>query len=281
MYLPHVQVPELDQCDYESLRPTKHRQQLPPSPPTSSHSPDKVPRLSHPQNAPLTSQEPLQSPKKRRWEEDNCAPYSDSKKRRIEDWIRSTRSRRENCPPRIELKDPVTEKGQYASAPRDSCPPRLETNDLDAGRGSRPLLEVLQEMSQSQSQSQSQKQSLGAGSVTSGRNARSTTSHLDYRSILRNNCVHIDHTGERIPPELRAFLDSSIIKQQSEPLSPEAIAEAVKAAIEIADSPESNIYDLTGTALLPVKRSDVGRAGNTPWHTDTLPKTDAYDIPLA
>ncbi|KAK0887583.1 hypothetical protein LTR02_017097 [Friedmanniomyces endolithicus] len=127
----------------------------------------------------------------------------------------------------------------------------------------------------SQSQQQSQKQSFGAGSITSGRNARSVTYHPDHRSILRNNRRHIDHTGKKIPPELREFLDSSILKQQSEPLTPEAIAEAVQTAIEIAESPENNIHDLNGTAMLPIKRSDVGRGGNTPWYTDTLPKSDA------
>ncbi|KAK0951679.1 hypothetical protein LTS16_026040 [Friedmanniomyces endolithicus] len=129
----------------------------------------------------------------------------------------------------------------------------------------------------SQSQQQSQKQSFGAGSVTSGRNARSVTSHPDYRSVLRNNCIHIDHTGKKIPPELREFLDSSIIKQKSEPLTPEAIAEAVQTAIEIADSPESNIYDLNGTAMLPIKRSDVGRGGNTPWSTWTVEENAVID----
>ncbi|KAI4169336.1 MAG: hypothetical protein LQ346_008974 [Caloplaca aetnensis] len=121
----------------------------------------------------------------------------------------------------------------------------------------------------------------GAGSSTSGRNARSVTSHPDYRSTLRNNGIYIDHTGVKIPQELREFLDSNILKQQSDPLTPDAIAEAVNTAIEIADSPKSNIYDLNGTAMLPIKRSDVGRGGNIPWYTDTLPKIKAYGIPPA
>ena len=265
-----------DECDSKSLRPAKRHQQLPPTPRTSSHSLDKVTRPSRPQDAPLTLPESSQFSRKRKFEDHNPAPNTRNK-RRIEDWLQSTRSRRKSCPPRVELKDRDTDKGQYASARRHSCPPRPEISEPDAVKGQRPLLEVLQEMSQSQSQ----KQSFGAGSVTSGRNARSVTSHPDYRSILRNNGIYIDHTGAKIPQELREFLDSSILKQQSDPLTPEAIAEAVNTATEIADSPESNIYDLNGTAMLPIKRSDVGRGGNTPWYTDTLPKTDAYDTPLA
>ncbi|KAK1093105.1 hypothetical protein LTR48_003005 [Friedmanniomyces endolithicus] len=260
-----------DGCGPETPRPPKRQQQLPPSPSTLGHSLDRVSRPSHPQDLPLTPPEPSRFSEKREFGDDNPAPNSPNK-RRIEEWLSSTRSRRKSCPPRLELKVPDSDKGQPTLA-------RKETSGPDRGNGLRPLIELLQDMSQSQQQSQTQ--SFGAGSVASGRNARSVTSHPDYRSVLRNNCIHIDHTGKKIPPELREFLDSSIIKQRSEPLTPEAIAEAVQTAIEIADSPESNIYDLNGTAMLPIKRSDVGRGGNTPWYTDTLPKSDAYDTPLA
>ncbi|KAK0263591.1 hypothetical protein LTR35_017520 [Friedmanniomyces endolithicus] len=272
--LPH----SFDGCDSENPRPPKRHQQLPPTPSTPSHSLDRFFRPSPPEDVPLKPPEPSQFSKKRRFEDDNPAPNPQNK-RRVEDWLRSTRPRRKSCPARLELKVPDSDKGQRTLARSDSCPPRPQTSDPDPGNGQRPLLEVLQEMSQSQQQSQ--KQSCGAGSITSGRNARSVTYHPDYRSTLRNNRIHIDHTGKKIPPELREVLDSSILKQQSEPLTAEAIAEAVQTAIEIADSPENNIYDLNGTAMLPIKRSDVGRGGNTPWYTDTLPKSDAYDTPLA
>ncbi|KAK5117594.1 hypothetical protein LTR62_005016 [Meristemomyces frigidus] len=200
-------------------------------------------------------------------------------KGRVEDWLQSTRSRRKSCPARLEGKDPDFQKLQRTLARSDSCPSQPETSNADAGDGQRPLLEVLREMSRSRQQSQ--KQSFGASSITSGHNARSVTGNPDYRSVLRNNGIHMDHTGKKIPPELQSFLDSSIFKPRSEPLTPEAIVDAVQTAMEIADSLESNIYDLGGTAMLPFKRADVGRGGNTPWYSDNLPKSDAYETPLA
>ena len=283
---PHIQCPEFERLlerpffhsfdgyDSESLRRTRRHQQLPSIPPTPSHSLDKVSRPNLPQAAPLTPLEPPQFSKKRPVEDHNTAPNT-PKKRRIEDWLQHPRSRRRSCPPRLELEHPDTHKGQWASTRRDSCPPRLEIRDPDTGKGQRPLLEVLQELSQSQ------EQDFGPGSATPGGNARSVTSHPDYRSILRNNGIYMDHAGAKIPQELREFLDSSILRQQSAPLTPEAITQAVNTATEIADSPESSIYDLIGTAMLPIKRSDIGRGGNTPWYLDTLPKSDVYETPLA
>lgn len=165
----------------------------------------------------------------------------------------------------IEAQSPYAEKGQWPFARRSSCPTRPASSDLEigdpwAGEG---------------------QQSFSAESATSRRVARSSTSHPDYRSILRNNSIYIDYTGAKIPQELREFLNSNILKPPSDPLADGAIDEAVKTATELADSTESNIYDLVGTAILPVKRSDVGRGGNTPWYPDTLPKSQAYEIPLA
>ena len=71
-----------------------------------------------------------------------------------------------------------------------------------------------------------------------------------------------------------------ILKERSTKLSPEVIAEAVDTAINIADSPERNVYDLQDTAILPIKRSDIGRGGNTTWFPDGLPSNEAYGIPL-
>ncbi|KAL8989245.1 MAG: hypothetical protein Q9177_001828 [Variospora cf. flavescens] len=262
-----------DGRDPDSLHPTKRHQQLPPTLLIPRHSLDKVPRPSCPQAAPLTPPESSPFLRKRKFENENSALNTPTK-RRIEDWLWSTCPRRGSCPPRAGLSDPDahTGRGRYASTRSKSYPPKPEIGYPD---DQRPLLEVLQEMSQTQ------KQTFAAGSSTSGRNARSLTSHPEYRSTLRNNGIYIDHTGAKIPQELREFLDSSILKQQSDPLTPDAIADAVETATEIADSPESNIYDLIGTAMLPIKRSDVGRGGNTPWYTDTLPKAEAYGTPLA
>ncbi|KAF2802970.1 uncharacterized protein BDZ99DRAFT_576541 [Mytilinidion resinicola] len=106
------------------------------------------------------------------------------------------------------------------------------------------------------------------GSLGRVRSKLAATSHIDYRKTLRNNGVLFDRTGEKIPPELRSFLDSYILQERSTNLSPEAIADAVQTTVDVADSPEGNVYDLINTATLPTKRSDVGRGGNTPWTHD-------------
>ncbi|KAL8733754.1 MAG: hypothetical protein Q9166_001948 [cf. Caloplaca sp. 2 TL-2023] len=250
----------LDKCDSASARPAK-RQHIPSTPPTPAYSLDKVSQPSVPQAIPPTPPYHPHPSKRTRKENDfACDPAQN--KRRVEDWLaKSPAVSTTNCPPQPEDSKPtVTSKtGEQGTE----------------GAEQRPLLEVLQEMSKSQ------RQSSGGASVASGRSSRPATSHADYRKILRNNGVLIDHTGEKIPPELRTFLDSDILKERSTPLSPEAISEAVKTAVEIADSPEGNVYDLINTALLPIKRSEVGRGGNTPWYSDGLPRNKAYEFPLA
>ena len=115
----------------------------------------------------------------------------------------------------------------------------------------------------------------------STRSSRQNPAHAGYRGILRNNGIWMDLTGEKIPPELRNLLDSHILKKRSSILFPAEIAKAVKTVKRISDSPEGNIYDLTDTALLPIKDSVLGRGGNTPWSTHGLPKNENYGIPLA
>ena len=140
-----------------------------------------------------------------------------------------------------------------------SCPLQFDGSDLHvvSDPEQRPLLEVLQEMS------------------------RPTTSQTNYRKTLRNNGVIMDHTAAMIPPQLRSFLDLKILKERSTRLSSQAITDAMQTAIDIADSPEANMYDLFDTATLPIKRHDVGRGGNTPWASEGLPRNEDYPNPLA
>ena len=268
---PHIECPKserlfkrsfshsFDGCDSESLRPTKRHQQLPPTPPTPSHSLDKVLRSSCPQGATPSSPEPPRLSKKRAFEDADPAPNPLPEKSRLEGWLEevpeSPPTRASSCPPQLENSNP------------------LQT--IGVGEGQRLSFDVLQEMSQSQ------RPSLGAGSVGSCRSSRLTTSHPDYRTILHNNGVCIDHTGEKIPTELRSFLDAHILKERSSELSPEAIAAAAKTAVSMADDPEGNVYELADTVMLPIKRSDVGRGSNTPWYSDSLPRNKVYWMPLA
>ncbi|KAL8727594.1 MAG: hypothetical protein Q9166_005944 [cf. Caloplaca sp. 2 TL-2023] len=128
---------------------------------------------------------------------------------------------------------------------------------------------------------QSQGQSLGGTSVASGQSSRPATSSSIYRSILRNNGVRMDHTGDKIPKELRDFLDTEILKRRTSKILPEDVSATIQTAVNIADSAEGNIFDLVGTAMFPVKRFDIGRGGNTPWSTDAVPKTPQYSNSLA
>lgn len=266
--------PSLDRCDSGSPPPAKRRQQRLATTPTPRPSLDEVSRPSRPQAAPLTPPESSKFSRKRKFEDENPVPKPPNK-RRIKEWLRSTRSRRKSCPPGGELEDTDTEKEQYDSAGRRSCPPRLEFEAPDPSNRQRPLLEVLQEMSQSQ------KQSFGAASIASGRSSRPPTSHADYRKILRNNGILIDHKGNKIPKELRDFLESHILKERPSRLSAEAIAGVVETAIRIADGPEGNLFALADTAMLPINRPAVGRGSNTPWYSDGVPRCAIYPIPLA
>ena len=254
-------VPSLDGSDSESLRPTKRLQQLPPTPPTASHSLDKDSRPSCSQAIPPLLSEPSWPSRKHTCADVDPAFNLVPKRRRLEGWLE-----------KVPESPPIPTR-------TSSCPPRLENGNLpktiDIGEGQQVSFDVLQEVSQSQ------RQSFGPGSVVSSRSSRPSTSHGDYRKTLRNNGICIDHIGDRIPLELRTFLDTHILKERSSKLSLEAIAEAVDTAIRIADSPEGNVYNLTDTAMLPIKRLDIGRGGNTPWYIDGLPRNEVYSIPLA
>ncbi|MCJ1259513.1 hypothetical protein MMC24_007351 [Lignoscripta atroalba] len=66
--------------------------------------------------------------------------------------------------------------------------------------------------------SQQPGQALRPDSITSGQSSRPSTSSPVYRSILANNYVIMDHTGTQIPEEVRAFIDTHILKGRSSPL---------------------------------------------------------------
>ena len=251
-------VPSFDGSDSKSLQPTKRLQQLPSTP---RHSLDNDSRPSCSQATPPSLPEPSRLSRKRTFVDIDPASDLVLKKSRLEGWL-----------------EEVPESPPTPTC-ISSCPPRLENSNppktIDIGGGQQLSFDVIQEMSLSQ------RPSFGPGSAVSGRSSRLTTSHGHYRNILRNNGLWIDHIRDRIPSELRTFLDTHILKERLSKLSSEAIDEAINTAIEIADSPECNVYSLTETAILPIKRVNVGRGGNTPWYTDGLPRNEVYSIPLA
>ncbi|CAF9941375.1 MAG: hypothetical protein HETSPECPRED_003219 [Heterodermia speciosa] len=240
-------------------RPTKRYQHLPPTPPTPSLSLKKFSQSSRPEAVLSSPPGDSRLPRKPALVDLDPASCPVPEKSRLDYWLEdlpnSPPTRASSCPPDLE----------------HSIPPEI----LDIGEGQPLSFDILQEISQSQ------RPKLEAGSLGSGRSSRPPTSHADYRRTLRKNGICIDHTGAEIPPELRSFLDLHILQERSSKVSPESITEAVNTAIQIADSPEGNVYDLQDTAMLPIKRSKVGRGGNTPWFPDGLPRNDVYGIPLA
>lgn len=265
-----------DGCESEASRPIKRHRQQPSIAAAPNHPLDRSSRPSRSEPAPLTPPESSQYLNKSCFRDKVPLPET-STNCHIEAWLEGVRPRRNSLPCRREYEDSDTDIEQRPSARRNSCPPRTENSGPDIGKGQRPLMTVLQQMSRSDSR----KQNLGAGSVSSARSSSESTSHADYRKILRNNGVHIDYTGVRIPEELRGFLDLHILKERSTKLSAEAISRAVETALKTADDPEYNIYNLTNTAMFPIKRPDIGCGGNTPWLSDALPRNTIYPASLA
>lgn len=247
-----------DECDLKSL-PSAKRHQLPSTPLTPGHSFDEVSGRNCSQATPLSPSEPSQTLKRRALA--NIDPTSNPplKKSRLEVWLEE-----------VSGSPPIR---------ASSCPPQLENSNLlqtiQTDEGQQLSFNVLH------GRSQSQWQSIDAGSVASGRSSRLSTSHPDYRKILRNNGIKIDDIGEKIPADLRRFLDTHILKERLSKLSPEAIDAAVETAISMGESSEANVYSLADTAILPIKRPGIGRGGNTPWCSDVLPRNEVYPYPLA
>lgn len=244
-----------------SLRPTKRLQQLPPTPSTPGHSLAQASRPGYSQAVHPVLPQPSRQSRKRTFPDVDPASNLVPKRSRLEGWLKEVSESPSN-PTRA-----------------SSCPPRLEISNLsktiDIGQGQQLSFDEFQEMSQSQ------RQNFGPDSVESARSSRPSTSHIDYRKTLHNNGIYIDNIGDKIPLELRTFLDTHILKERPSKLSSQAIAEAVDTADRMADSPEGNVYSLIDTVMLPIKRLDVGRGGNTPWYTDGLPRNKIYPVPLA
>lgn len=170
---------------------------------------------------------------------------------------------------------------------RTSAPPRLSCERALATNASDDHLHLSFVPSQNIQQTSplnmapSQGQSTERTSIASAQSSKPSTSSSIYRSILQNNGVFIDQTGEKIPKELRNFLDANILKKRQTKLPAEEVADTVNTAVHIANSAEGNIYNLIGAAMFPIKRNDVGQGGNTPWSTDALPRIAHYSNSLA
>ena len=234
--------------------PANKSRYLPPTPPAFGHRPDKLHPPSRPQSIAPTLPETAE-PSVRGFE--NFKPACDpATTRRIDDWL-------------VQI---LSDRSSSASPGLPACQTPATVN-LDEYQG--PTFAAMQEMLQSQGQ--------GAVPVsgTSVQSSRAGASNKIYPSILYYNGVRMDHTGEKIPKVLRDFLDSAIFKPRSSQLSPEEIAEIVTTVLRIADDPEDRVYKLTSTAMFPISRRNIRQGGNTPWHSDALPRNALYPNPLA
>ena len=178
--------------------------------------------------------------------------------------------------------------GEWLSTvPRTSSPPSTRPRSAPAqfsGRGALTTIDNYKPASLAiiQRMSQSHGQSLKRGSNASSQNLRPSTSHPIYRSLLFNNGIRMDHTGRKMPTEVREMIDKQILQgRSSPPLSEERVLQMIKKAEALADSAEGKVSSLITTDMFPVDRSDVEEGGNTIWSTDALPYNPDYDQPLA
>ena len=93
-----------------------------------------------------------------------------------------------------------------------SAPARLLSSETFAVIGEHicpPMsLAIIKQMLQSR-----QAKSLVPGSVTSAQSSRPVTSSLIYRSTLINNNIYMDLRGRKIPANIRALVDTHILKK--------------------------------------------------------------------
>ena len=237
--------------------PPSKRQYLPTSPPRPDHRLAQLHPSSCPQSIALT---PPETTKPGIGPSDNPNLACDTANaHQIHNWLA------ESTHPSCSIASP--------SRP-SSAPPDLAGGGpaLDLGAYQGPTFAVIQQISPLQTQK------IRPPSLPSTESSRPPrTSHPNYRSVLYNNGIRIDYTGEKIPEALRVVLNRDILKDRPSRLSSEEIAETMN----IADHSEGQVYDLIGTAMFPIKRREIGRGGNTLWNFDALPRQHVYPIPLA
>jgi hypothetical protein len=115
------------------------------------------------------------------------------------------------------------------------------------------------------------------GSVASAQSSRPSIPSPVYRLTPVNNNIYMDHRGRKIPENVRALVDTDILKERSSPpLTQERVFEIVETAEDLADSAEGKVSDLIRTLMFSVKRRDIGEGGDTMWSTDALPYNPLY-----
>jgi hypothetical protein len=138
-----------------------------------------------------------------------------------------------------------------------SCPPRLESlrPATEEQENQQPLLTFLENMSTTTQ--------MGPASPM-------------YRSVLVGNGVQIDNTGQKIPAELRDFLDHHILAKRPLELPYDTINRIKDLVMSIESKAEDSVYELSLTEMLPVTRPGAEKEGNLAWNIDCVPNNENY-----
>ena len=159
-----------------------------------------------------------------------------------------------------------------------SCPPAVDTNasSVDSIEHHSVSLATIQKMSQQPLYAESQE--LGSSASQSGKPG---TAHSLYRVSLRQNYVYMDHSGRKIPPQLREYTASILKRREAPQLDDDSVSKVIDTAEKLADSPEAPTLKLLRTAMFPLERPGIAEGGNTKWNTTALPRNPEYEYPLS
>jgi hypothetical protein len=115
-------------------------------------------------------------------------------------------------------------------------------------------------------------------SRTSSQTARLSISNPIYRSILFNNHIYMDLTGNKIPAEVRTMINGKILKERTSQPLPEERAREISTIAE-ADTDEISVSTLVSTMSLRLR--GIGKGGATQWSTEALPHNFVYGKALS
>ncbi|KAJ8129713.1 hypothetical protein O1611_g3919 [Lasiodiplodia mahajangana] len=171
------------------------------------------------------------------------APERAPRQSRIEAWLRSV------CP----------------DTRSTSCPPVF---DLTETRYTRPLFRSIREMAGGSPQSEADS---NADSMTASSDLSKRAAHFSYRNTLTRNNIHLDVFGFHIPPDVKTFLDTTILKRREPPLGDDAVSRVINMLEEISESGETDVQQLFHTEMFPYRRRGIKVETDTTWSSTPLP----------
>ncbi|KAI0103758.1 hypothetical protein GGR51DRAFT_524398 [Nemania sp. FL0031] len=178
------------------------------------------------------------------------APERACQQPKIEAWLHGVcpDSRPMSCPPAFNLTEPRLSYANIRSTAKGKSPIDVDTkSDLDTSSSDLPKREA----------------------------------HFSYRDTLSTNHIRLDVYGVHIPPNLRTFLDTTILKRREPPLGDDAIARVMNALEEISDSGETNVKQLLHTDMFPYRRRGVRVETDSKWSSTPLPNDPEENSDIA